>query len=198
MFCILSSSPHHLYNTIPYTWSQSFKGKIHWMCSIHMLWSPCCSSLVAGRIRSYAWRTATWRHGWGLLFFYLVLMGAAETQGYFLQIAAVWVVTCIQLSMLVGSLLWDVCFRSIGTRRSLYYYCIAILFGPVACGWLVPVSKCFKDEISASSSSHTSSNVSIKSVKQIVYNIVSEVSPNTYFSHAFLWNHTVSTRILIT
>jgi len=164
----------------------------------HATGSPCCSSLVAGRIRSYAWRTATWRHGWSLLFVYLVLMGAAVKLIFLANAAAVWVVTCIQLSMPVGSLLWDICFRSIGTRRRIYYYCVAILFGPVACGWLVPVSKCFKDEMAASSSSHTSSSVSIKSVKQIAHNIVSGVSQNAYFGYGFLWNHTVSTRILIT
>ena len=182
----------------PIRMKSKFKGKIRWMCSIHTLldflvvpalWQDGYGATLGEQppedtVGAFCLSTLSW---WVLL--KLIFLANA---------AAVWVVTCIQLSMPVGSLLWDICFRSIGTRRRIYYYCVAILFGPLACGWLVPVSECFKDEMAASSLSHTSSNVSIKSVKQIARNIVSGVSQNTYFGYGFLWNHTVSTRILIT
>lgn len=158
--CIKCISNVKLYRYNQIHIESKFKGKyILDVQHPHATGSPCCSSLVAGRIQSYAWRTASWRHGWGL-FFLRCLDG------------------CIQLSMLVGSLLWDICFRSIGTRRRIYYYCIAILFGPVACGWLVPVAKMkWPDHLHPAPLQAFQSRVS---------------------GYGFIWKHTVSTRTLIT
>lgn len=101
VFCILSSSPHHLYNAIRYAWSQSSRAKYagcaastrYW---ISLLFQPCGRTDTELRLENSHLKTRLGPFfstlSWWVLLRLIFLANAA----------AVRVVTCIQLSMLVG------------------------------------------------------------------------------------------------